>query len=95
MDGKFVLVHAEFPGKPDKRLHGKGIVLHGDAEFLFKSFPLYIPRFHKTVLFQNLSCIAQELFPLSRKFNPPVGTAEQGKAYLPLQLPDGIGEAGL
>ena len=95
MNGKLILVHAELFHHLHKSLYREGIVLHGNAEFLFDIFFLDIAVFHQLVLFHHLSGVTEKLFSLRCHCHAPVCPLEKLKSYLIFQLLDRSGKAGL
>ena len=56
-DRKLVLIHAKLSDHFHKCINCKCIMLHGNSEFFLDIFLLNIARFHKLILFNDLSCI--------------------------------------
>ena len=70
-------------------LDGEGIVLHGDGEFLLPGTDIDILVFHQLILLDDLPCIPQKLFAVSRGYDTPVRAKKDFDTDFLFQLLDG------
>ena len=89
IDGKLVLVHAEFPHRIHIGLNRECIVLGRYGEPGSDLVLGHIAGLEELVLLYHLAGIADELLALRRDLNSPIGSAKEINPDLLLQLFDG------
>ena len=88
MDGKFIFVHSELFDHFHEGVYRKGVVLHGDAEFLFRTLLGDVFGFDQLILLHHLTGVAQELLALGGYGNSTVCPAEKLYPDFLFQFPD-------
>ena len=95
INGKFIFIHSELPDQLHKRLHRKGIVLHGNTEFLFLRSSPDKAILDQLILLQKLPGITEKFLPLRRRNHSLAGTPKNLKTNLILKFPDRAGKIRL